>query len=461
MCVIIVVPEGHDITQQIMENAIERNPHGWGMSVRLADGTFKIAKGFSEREAWKKWQKLGNEGERVFHARVATHGGISIQNLHPFDASVGEEGRLFYHNGTVNSIPQFNESRSDSWHVAQFLRSFPTNKRLIDGINELARKEVSRFVFCTPKESYYFGSGWIKREGVLYSNGSALGAVTTRRRAWAGGMLHEEGVVSDTHCEGFKYDPETKFYKPDPNYKPPTEDYDAAKEAEAAKAVPPFPSDRGGYPNCYGREDWEWYERDSGGSYRSKHKPASLTAFPASKREPLHEFGPGKYPVVPPPLTEEQRKAGLCYRYANENGEWWEDHSKDGVTALVKVNGPHPGTVIYRQPNRMGVGVVMGVPGSRDEFRVLGRYDFRNLHKEVVEMFNLKPFHVREADEATAKEDSSATCTDAATGKQYTLAEWEAICAADDILAFNGLTSAEIVGHFRANGGSLYPLPQE
>jgi len=476
MCVIIMVPKGANITQEIMETAIERNPHGWGMSVRLEDGTFKVAKGWSEREAWRKWQKLGNEGERIFHARVATHGGVSLQNLHPFDASVGDEGRLFYHNGTVNSIPQFVEDRSDSWHVATMLKSFPTSKRLIDELAALARKEQSRFVLCLPKQTWYLGTGWIEREGIKYSNGSALGGVQHKRRAWAGGLLHAEGTVSDTACEGFKYDPETKMYTPDPNYKPPTVEWDEKAEAEKAKTQAEAWRNRkdysggGGY---YDPEGWGTYDRDAG-PYR-RHGVTIYTGQDKEYDKATTLFGPGKYPCNPiktqaevEAMAKASREKGDApkYRFADDEGIWWETWIEKGHVFRKNVRGPFPGTTVYRQPNRIGLGVILA-PNSD---QIIGRYDYMKLDEEVIRAHNLVPFHQRtygdgQTDATKGEKSTTALATSAEKSRAeadvegVTAETWAVISQADQIPNFFGWTWKEILQHYRNNGNSLEPFP--
>lgn len=426
-----------------------RNSDGYGMSQRQEDGTFKVFKGWSIDEAWKKWNRLGDKEERIFHARVSTHGGVSLQNLHPFDASYHDEGRLFYHNGTVNSIPQFVEDRSDSYHVATMLKSFPTTKRLIDEVARLAVKEVSRFVLCLPKETWHFGNGWITRDGVMYSNGSALGAVEHKRRVYAGGLLHAEGTLAAQHLEGFKYDPETKFYKPDPDYKAPTQNWDEKKEAAASTGG----TFHGGGGHYSPREDWDFYYRDSGprrGGHRSRFDDEE-DLLPANYSR---TFG------AAPARTKEQVEQKVSYRWLDDKGRWLEsklipidgDPKKMRHESVV-VDGPHPGTVRYAQPNSVGIGIVLD---GTEGFKVLGRYKYEETSEEVRKMFNLVPFHLRQAEEDAAK----AAKADEKTGREYTSEVWAAITEANEMPCFDGWSSKDIKDHYKANGGSLFPLPK-
>jgi hypothetical protein len=312
----------------------------------------------------------------------------------------------------------------------------------------LATKEVSRFVLCLPKETWHFGTGWITRDGVMYSNGSALGAVEHKRRNWAGGLLHAEGTVSAVLLDGFKYDPETKFYKPDPSYKPPTENWDEKKEVAAS----PAGTFHGGGGHYSPREDWDYYYRDSGprrGGYRSRLDdeedliPNYQQAFGAA-----------------PTRTKEQVDQKIPYRWLDDKGRWLESRlipiegdPKKMRHESVVVSGPIPGTVRYAQPNSVGIGVVLD---GNDGYKVLGRYKYEETSEEVRKMFNLVPFHVRQA----AEDVEAKAKADKASGREYTAEVWEAITLANEMPAFDGWTSKDIKDHYKANGGSLYPLPK-
>jgi len=215
ICVIIIDPEGKKLDPEILRLAVERNPDGWGIGW-LFDGKLNVTRGFGIKGAKRAWSSADGL-RRVFHARVGTHGNKDIHNCHPFDADHNGERRLFFHNGTVG-IPRFNTHMSDSWHLSQYVKSFPTTKEFTADLNTYAFRENSRFVLMTVNTLQWMGRGWLQRDGVFYSNGSCL---CGSQQVWQGGRRFEGGlmgpdaeleVTSPDHFGTAGYDAERKLY---------------------------------------------------------------------------------------------------------------------------------------------------------------------------------------------------------------------------------------------------------
>jgi hypothetical protein len=118
------------------------------------------------------------------------------------------------------NIPRFNDDKSDSWHFSQYLRGFATSEEMYKTLDAYASNQNSRFTFVTKDKIHTSGRGWFNRDGVLYSNVSALcniaeeGFNKTKRLVYKGGLLTDTAVevTSDVGYDGLHYDTERKLY---------------------------------------------------------------------------------------------------------------------------------------------------------------------------------------------------------------------------------------------------------
>ena len=235
MCIIIVAPPSATVNDETIILAIENNPHGWGMTAKHPDTReIFVKRGFDARLAVKGWNEFAGM-ERVFHARISTGGGIDQGNLHPFGCnSPTGERRFFFHNGTVNSIPEFNEKYCDTWHLAQYIKGFRTSKNLDEKLAVLAGRECSRFVMVRPDTTMMYGRGWYGCEGASYSNTGCFKTYDYEGEGDKRKISFKFSSVKDYPLEitskesgyGLNYDNERKLYSnkapDDKSYTPPT-----------------------------------------------------------------------------------------------------------------------------------------------------------------------------------------------------------------------------------------------
>jgi glutamine amidotransferase len=95
--------------------AVVNNPDGCGWAIIHGDkiklsremkGSKAVVKFLADREQYP-------DGWALFHARIATHGTVGLDNCHPF--KVGGDSRvLFAHNGILNISLSEGDLRSDS-----------------------------------------------------------------------------------------------------------------------------------------------------------------------------------------------------------------------------------------------------------------------------------------------------------------------------------------------------------
>lgn len=114
MCLIIDRPAGVEIPEDLLENGMFMNPHGWGI-MRSRRGRLQTFRGMTPASFRKQLKKLGG-AELTIHFRYATHGRTDLENCHPF--VFNDEGYALMHNGVLTNTRIEDEDRSDTWHFA-------------------------------------------------------------------------------------------------------------------------------------------------------------------------------------------------------------------------------------------------------------------------------------------------------------------------------------------------------
>lgn len=192
MCVIVYKPKNSRIRLNTLMACWDANPHGAG--VMWADGgkVFGV-KGFmrfKDLEDFLRESELVTDDDRVngdmalvFHFRLATHGGISPQNCHPFPVS-GDMADLkairwedtigVAHNGVID-IGGIEEGDSDTQtYIECYLSEYKDKLRRFD---KATLKQVdwevdpSRLFILRGDGRFVKTGKWFQnKQGILYSN---------------------------------------------------------------------------------------------------------------------------------------------------------------------------------------------------------------------------------------------------------------------------------------------------
>ncbi|HEX5356421.1 MAG TPA: hypothetical protein VFW93_09390 [Aquabacterium sp.] len=117
MCLIIKKPLGRHITADFLENAWQRNSHGWG-TFHLANGKVVWSRGLCLRELIAHNARLPLDAEVYLHLRRATYGEVNQDMAHPY---VVRPGMLLMHNGSIAHLAPQDPSRSDTSELARLL----------------------------------------------------------------------------------------------------------------------------------------------------------------------------------------------------------------------------------------------------------------------------------------------------------------------------------------------------
>lgn len=126
MCIIAVTEHPQLLPKDVLEQCWNNNNHGAGISY-VDRGQLKIVK---ELGSFKKWwhlfqkhrdRAIANESPMILHFRIASHGSISVNNIHPFFVN---KNLVLAHNGVL-PIKEDGKKSDTRTFVDQVLKKFP------------------------------------------------------------------------------------------------------------------------------------------------------------------------------------------------------------------------------------------------------------------------------------------------------------------------------------------------
>lgn len=118
MCLIIKKPLGRRIAADFLENAWQRNSHGWGC-FHMDQGEVIWARGLNLGELIAHNAHLPLGTEVYVHLRRATYGEVNHDMAHPY---VVRPGLLLMHNGSIAHLAPQDPALSDTSELARLLR---------------------------------------------------------------------------------------------------------------------------------------------------------------------------------------------------------------------------------------------------------------------------------------------------------------------------------------------------
>lgn len=150
MCVICAIPAKKWVTEEQLVRATESNPDGFGWSVLVRRREMVSGWDLDPDRAIDRFMTLRDAhiGQpAMFHARIATHGHVKLENCHPFPVG-GDKRVMLAHNGILPCEPGPFDHRSDTgvlcddiiprsgidtlWtHTATWERWIGTNNKLV------------------------------------------------------------------------------------------------------------------------------------------------------------------------------------------------------------------------------------------------------------------------------------------------------------------------------------------
>lgn len=163
MCVIVHVPTGGYLPPAMLKAMYTHNPDGCGIvSVNgMEKGLWSYA------ELLEKVNAIPDGSEWLLHLRIATHGGISLENCHPFEIG---KGSWLMHNGIVE-IPILKPNWSDTRALARMLKNY-SEKDIANSLDEIERWHGfgNRLAFWLPSYGVVTTGIWSDEESYSASN---------------------------------------------------------------------------------------------------------------------------------------------------------------------------------------------------------------------------------------------------------------------------------------------------
>lgn len=182
MCIIAVYNSKEQINRARLDYMAAKNSDGIGIAAAYKTGVAFIKGLTSAKSAARVMERAFSLGAHtvVFHARIATSGGVSAEKCHPFilsakpadlNAVKGTAPAVVFHNGIVPIRHEKDESDTQAY-IRKILA--PNAAKIARGtFDEVIELSIqgSRLCILTPSGAKLYGEEWTADDGgVIYSN---------------------------------------------------------------------------------------------------------------------------------------------------------------------------------------------------------------------------------------------------------------------------------------------------
>ena len=135
MCIIAYVPKDKTVNEETITNMFQNNPDGAGLLYVDGDTlkTFKTFDLFKLLDMYE-YVKAHFDTDIIIHCRIGTHGGKTMENIHPFMVN---ENLGFVHNGIISSMPSDVHKSDTRMFNELILQKLPDNFIFDEAIKEL------------------------------------------------------------------------------------------------------------------------------------------------------------------------------------------------------------------------------------------------------------------------------------------------------------------------------------
>lgn len=201
MCLIIKKPLGRRIAADFLENAWQRNSHGWGC-FHLDQGQVTWARGLHLAELIEHNARLPLGNEVYLHLRRATYGEVNHDMAHPY---IVRPGLLLMHNGSIAHLAPQDPALSDTSELARLLRDMlhvlsdeqASNLIRSQGFKALTAPliEGSMVVLMDARGPVRLGREWLTVQAADWDEGMA-GIEVSNSHTWGRCDIRAQGQVS-------------------------------------------------------------------------------------------------------------------------------------------------------------------------------------------------------------------------------------------------------------------------
>lgn len=168
MCLIVAKPRAGRWDLDLLRAAAINNPHGAGLSWAAAGSLYTVRK--MTFEQLEPALETAARYPAVLHLRYATHGEMTVANVHPFYVA-GRKDLLFAHNGIINSLPRHKELSDTRLFNRDVLSKLPDRfEESSKFLQAMASATSSRFAFLRRDGRWFLAGAYHVKQGCHYSN---------------------------------------------------------------------------------------------------------------------------------------------------------------------------------------------------------------------------------------------------------------------------------------------------
>ena len=166
MCVIIYKDKKTNLDFETVRLAYDTNPDGVGVAINDGD-TWTIKKYmYPTKQQLRSICNSLQDKEAILHFRIATSGGINIDNCQPF--LFDNDQQVLFHNGVVYSLNGISTIKSDTRLLIDILEK---EKQDISNILfNISEKSNNKFVLIDANNDVQFFGDFKQYKGLLCSN---------------------------------------------------------------------------------------------------------------------------------------------------------------------------------------------------------------------------------------------------------------------------------------------------
>ncbi len=181
MCVIVHQPKGAHIDKETCRLLWKANPDGGGFAFIDDDGKLNVTKAMDFKTYWSWFEQArsaNTDTDFMLHMRIATHGSVKIENVHPF---VVDDFTMMAHNGIMHGVPDYKDDRTDTQvFISDVLPQLPAGWQDNFYLNDMVQDWIgwSKLMFITVSpllnENVYRLGDWHEHKGLYLTNLNGL-----------------------------------------------------------------------------------------------------------------------------------------------------------------------------------------------------------------------------------------------------------------------------------------------
>lgn len=172
MCIAILKTKDALITKETLKTCYDNNKDGCGFAY-CDEGKIYIKKFMSFDRFYEEYSKVHNKSNMLIHFRIATHGGVNLDNCHPFKLN---DRMALIHNGIISGYGNKTDKSDTRDFIDKVIGNISWKMWKNPSFVQLVGEAIGNSKFCILdiEGGYYIVNEnkgeWV--DGVWYSNSS-------------------------------------------------------------------------------------------------------------------------------------------------------------------------------------------------------------------------------------------------------------------------------------------------